>query len=149
MLLADCSSEVFPDSDLKDDVASLHKEMLHALDKSIDHDSVQDIDALGNIIYKDPDRPTRNYWGFSLDGVGKMKQMASHFQEKATGYADVVMDRPPPPPPPFRQHAAAERGRSQAAGRGRGFAPPPGQPPRRPNHRNRGNSQWHYGDERY
>jgi hypothetical protein len=52
------------DESLKADVAELHKEALRCFDKYTDADEVQDIDAMGNIIWKD--RPTRNFWGFEV-----------------------------------------------------------------------------------
>lgn len=52
------------DESLKADVAELHKEALRCFDKYTNADEVQDIDAMGNIIWKD--RPTRNFWGFEL-----------------------------------------------------------------------------------
>ena len=52
------------DEALKSDVAELHKEALRCFDKYTNADEVRDIDALGNIIWKD--RPTRNFWGFEV-----------------------------------------------------------------------------------
>jgi len=52
------------DESLKADVTELHKEALRCFDKYTNADEVQDIDAMGNIIWKD--RPTRNFWGFEL-----------------------------------------------------------------------------------
>jgi hypothetical protein len=52
------------DESLKADVAELHKEALRCFEKYTNADEVQDIDAMGNIIWKD--RPTRNFWGFEL-----------------------------------------------------------------------------------
>jgi len=106
---------------LKKDVQKLHTEMLHAFDKHTHAEDVQDIDAMGNIIFKDPDRPTRNYWGWSVDLIDKRKQLAKDFREKAMGYADV-----PPPRRPVAIDPDVERARRLAAerasgmGRGRG-----------------------------
>jgi hypothetical protein len=52
------------DDALKADVQELHKEALRCFDKYTNADEVRDIDALGNIIWKD--RPTRNFWGFEV-----------------------------------------------------------------------------------
>lgn len=52
------------DDALKSDVEELHKEALRCFDKYTNADEVRDIDALGNIIWKD--RPTRNFWGFEV-----------------------------------------------------------------------------------
>jgi hypothetical protein len=52
------------DAALKSDVEELHKEALRCFDKYTNADEVRDIDALGNIIWKD--RPTRNFWGFEV-----------------------------------------------------------------------------------
>jgi hypothetical protein len=53
------------DEALKADVEELHKEALRCFDKYTNADEVQDIDAMGNIIWKD--RPTRTFWGFELN----------------------------------------------------------------------------------
>ena len=52
------------DASLKADVEELHKEALRCFDKYTNADEVRDIDALGNIFWKD--RPTRNFWGFEV-----------------------------------------------------------------------------------
>ena len=52
------------DEALKADVGALHKEALRCFDKYTNADEVQDVDAMGNIIWKD--RPTRNFWGFEV-----------------------------------------------------------------------------------
>jgi len=113
-------------ADLRLDVQWLHKEMLHAFDKFTDPEDVQDIDALGNVVFKDPGRPTRNYWGWSLDGVSKMKQVSKYHQENASGYGDVGNGRMSDPMD--QVNAAVDRARSLAverAGsmRGRGGVP--------------------------
>ncbi|KAK1070685.1 hypothetical protein LTR12_000073 [Friedmanniomyces endolithicus] len=114
------------DAALRLDVQWLHKEMLHAFDKFTDPEDVKDIDALGNVIFKDPARPTRNYWGWSLDGVSKMKDVSKYHQENASGYADVGNGRMSDPMD--QVNAAVDRARSLAAERagsmrGRGSAP--------------------------
>ncbi|KAK5694586.1 hypothetical protein LTR97_009176 [Elasticomyces elasticus] len=103
------------DSELVADVQWLHKEMLHAFDKFTDPEDVQDIDALGNVIFRDIDRPTRNYWGWSLDGVGKMKEISRFHEEKATGYGDMGNGRMSDPMD--QVNAAVDRARSLAAER--------------------------------
>lgn len=108
-----------PDVDLKAEIQQLHSEMKHQFEKYTNADDVQDVDALGNIIYKDPDRPTRNYWGFSYDGITKMKETAIYFKDKGIGYADV-----PIPRSMQSVDSAVERARNlaaeRAAGMGRG-----------------------------
>lgn len=52
------------DEQLKADVEEMHREALRCFDKYTNADDVKDIDALGNIIWKD--RPTRNYWGLEV-----------------------------------------------------------------------------------
>jgi hypothetical protein len=52
------------DESLKADVEELHKEALRCFDKYTNADEVQDVDAMGNIIWKN--RPTRNFWGFEV-----------------------------------------------------------------------------------
>ncbi|TKA38271.1 hypothetical protein B0A54_09211 [Friedmanniomyces endolithicus] len=103
------------DAALRLDVQWLHKEILHAFDKFTDPEDVKDIDALGNVIFKDPARPTRNYWGWSLDGVSKMKDVSKYHQENASGYADVGNGRLSDPMD--QVNAAVDRARSLAAER--------------------------------
>lgn len=50
---------------LKADVEELHREALKCFDKYTDAAEVKDVDALGNIVWKD--RPTRNFWGFEIE----------------------------------------------------------------------------------
>ncbi|TKA83594.1 hypothetical protein B0A55_00402 [Friedmanniomyces simplex] len=107
------------DPDLRLDVQWLHREMLHAFDKFTDPEEVQDIDALGNIIFRDPDRPTRNYWGWSLDGVSKMKEMSRYHQDRASGYDDLGNGRLSDPMD--QVNAAVDRARSLAAERAGGM----------------------------
>ncbi|KAK5134745.1 hypothetical protein LTR08_006120 [Meristemomyces frigidus] len=82
-----------PNPNLKPAVSKLHTAMLHALATTTTAADVKDIDALGNIIYRDPSRPTRNYWGWSLDKIALRKTMGKDFQERAVGYADVPAPR--------------------------------------------------------
>lgn len=97
---------------------NLYNEVIHCFDKYTKAEEVQDIDALGNIIWKDPERPTRNYWGFTLDGIDKRKELAERFAETANGYDQFGE--------PFesgqRVNDAVERARALAAERGRGMA---------------------------
>ena len=68
------------DDDMKKAVTDLYKDALRCFDPYIEPDEVKDVDALGNIVWKDPNRPTRNHWGFSYEGLAKKKaseQMAS------------------------------------------------------------------------
>ena len=93
---------------------------MHCYDKYTNADEVQDIDALGNIIWKDPERPTRNYWGFTLDGIEKKKELAERFAEKTYGYDEYGQ--------PFgstqRVNDAVERARALATERGGGMSRP-------------------------
>ncbi|RMZ07364.1 hypothetical protein D0864_02009 [Hortaea werneckii] len=91
---------------LKSEARKLHQTMLCAFEKQTKADDVQDIDPLGNIIWKDSERPTRNYWGWSLDRIDKRKRLARELQRKAIGYADIPKPRPNPP-----SHPAMGRGR--------------------------------------
>lgn len=95
------------DPDLKRDVLNLYTEVFRCYDKYTNPDEVQDVDALGNVIWKDPERPTRNYWGFTLDGIERKRELASKFEESATGYETRVND-------------AVARARALAGGQGRG-----------------------------
>lgn len=76
--------------DLRGEVTWLHKELLRCFENSTDSSEIQDIDALGNKIWKDADRPTRNYWGFTYDKISQIKDNSKNFKDKAVGYDDVV-----------------------------------------------------------
>ncbi|KAI6897744.1 hypothetical protein KC334_g10134, partial [Hortaea werneckii] len=93
-------------SKFKSEAKKLHQTMLCAFEKQTKADDVQDIDPLGNIIWKDSERPTRNYWGWSLDRIDKRKRLAKELQRKAIGYADIPKPRHNPP-----SHPAMGRGR--------------------------------------
>lgn len=86
---------------------------MHCYDKYTNAEEVQDIDALGNIIWKDPDRPTRNLWGFTLDGIDKRKELARQFAAAANGPGD----RGPGVP----MNDAVERARALATDRASGM----------------------------
>ena len=105
------------DGELKQDVRSLYEEVVRCYDKYTPADEVQDIDALGNVIWKDPERPTRNYWGFTLDGIDKRKDLAARFAGSVgqrsgdEGYGvNAAVER--------ARALAAERGRAMNRGRG-------------------------------
>lgn len=101
--------------DLQKDVKWLHAEMLHCFDDHTDAAAVLDIDPMGNKIWKDPERPTRNYYGFTYDGVAKAQANRKTFEDNALGYAGI----------PFIEgggvgdvSTAIERARALAFGRG-------------------------------
>lgn len=71
---------------LQKDVLNLYTDILHCYDKYTAGEDVQDIDACGNVIWEDPERPTRNYWGFTVDGIEKRRELARGFEEGAVGY---------------------------------------------------------------
>ena len=106
------------DPELKRDVLNLYNEFIRCYDKYTNPDEVQDVDALGNIIWKDPERPTRNYWGFTLDGIDRKKELAEKFAETASSYDGYGQ-------PYGRVNDAVERARAlaEARGRGRGMGP--------------------------
>ena len=104
------------DPQLKKDVLSLYNEVLRCYDHT-NAEEVHDVDALGNIIWKDPERPTRNYWGFTLDGVDRRKELAEYFAETANGYDDYGQGFGETQ----RVTDAVERARLLAAERGRGM----------------------------
>lgn len=93
--------------------------MLHAFDDFTVADDVLDIDPLGNKIWKDPERATRNYWGFSYEGLEKMKENRKMFKETATGYEDV-RSVPPPFDAMYGADAVVSRTRDLAPTRGFG-----------------------------
>ncbi|SMQ53527.1 unnamed protein product [Zymoseptoria tritici ST99CH_3D7] len=100
--------------DLQKEVKWLHKEILHVFDDFTDPAEVLDIDPLGNKVWKDPERPTRNYWGFTLDGREKAKAVRKKFREEAIGYEGVPWLQDDPAE---AKHSAIERARALAAGR--------------------------------
>lgn len=79
---------------MQKDVANLHKEMLGCFEAWTKAEEVQDIDHLGNIVYKDAGRPTRNHWGFSYAGLAKIKENEENFKGGAVGYGNVKPLRP-------------------------------------------------------
>lgn len=81
------------DEGLKKDVDSVLSDMLHAFDPFTDAKAVLDIDPLGNKVWKDPERATRNHYGFTLDGVHKMEAQREKFAKEAIGY-DVMPSIP-------------------------------------------------------
>ncbi len=92
--------------------------MRHCFEPFTKADEVQDIDPLGNKIWKDPERPTRNYWGFSEDGLQRMRENKQKFRDSAKGYGDI----PPPERPRYVRNSEVERARelAQSQSRGRG-----------------------------
>ena len=98
-------------------MTNLYNEVVRCYDKYTNADEVHDVDALGNIIWKDPERPTRNYWGFTLDGIEKRKELADYFAETANGYDDYGQSFEPTQ----RVDHAVDRARALAAERGRGM----------------------------
>ncbi|OQO07311.1 hypothetical protein B0A48_07008 [Cryoendolithus antarcticus] len=59
---------------LRRDVEQLHREALRCFDKYTDAKEVKDVDALGSVVWKDRERPTRNYYGFTYEGIAKRKE---------------------------------------------------------------------------
>ena len=102
------------DDELKQEVTALYKDMVRCHEKFTDADDVQDVDALGNVVWKDADRPTRNYWGWTLDGIDTRRDLAVQFAEDARGYADL------PPVRPAGVNSAVERAKALAAERSGG-----------------------------
>lgn len=97
--------------------------MLHCFDKHVVLEDVQDVDALGNIIWKNPERETRNHWGINYDTVERRRELARHFMETCVGYAGYPLQplprpkpqrRPEPPRPGMnsarQQHGFGDRG---------------------------------------
>ena len=100
-------------ADLKRDVLNLYNEVLRCYDKYTNPDEVQDVDALGNIIWKDPERPTRNYWGFTLEGIERKRELAVKFEEAAVGYDGFGQQG--------RVNEAVQRAQMLASARARGM----------------------------
>lgn len=70
------------DDELIKDVQDLLSEAKHCFDKYTNAKDVQDIDALGNYIWKPhTGRKTRNHWGWSYEGIEQRKRM----QEEKNG----------------------------------------------------------------
>jgi hypothetical protein len=95
------------DPELKKEVQDLHKAALRCFEKYTKPEDVQDVDALGNIIWKDPERRTTNYWGFTIAGIDKRKEIAKKFADATKGRVKRVGPR--------------GRGNSGFQGRGNGF----------------------------
>jgi hypothetical protein len=91
---------------------------LHCFDKNVDADDVQDVDNLGNFIWQDPERPTRNYYGFTRDGINKMKEAEEFFSENAMGYDDLPRPAPAPDPTPQQAQGGYQGGRGGGYGHG-------------------------------
>lgn len=88
----------------------------------IDAEDIQDIDDLGCIVWKDPERPTRNYWGFSDEGLAAMKTNQKAEREKKTAvameYEDLDRPRATRTTEIERARDLATRGRGGSGGRG-------------------------------
>lgn len=109
------------DAELKQEVTALFEDMVRCSEKHTNPDDVQDVDALGNVIWKDADRPTRNYWGWTLEGIDMRRELATRFAAEAKGYADLPATRP------AGVNSAVERAKALAAGQnGGGPGPDPG-----------------------
>nr|POE72808.1 uncharacterized protein CFP56_30747 [Quercus suber] len=78
-------------NDIISEVKHLYSELLHCFDRHIVPDDVQDIDALGNVIWKDPQRETRNHWGHSYNAVEKRREVAQQAKESCVGYGGVEL----------------------------------------------------------
>ncbi|USW51318.1 hypothetical protein Slin15195_G046370 [Septoria linicola] len=105
-----------PSDDVRKEATGLLNEMRHCFDPFTRAEEVQDIDPLGNKVWKDPERATRNYWGFSDEGLQQMKENKRKFGDSARGYGDI----PPPERPKYVRNNEVERARELAASRGRG-----------------------------
>jgi hypothetical protein len=117
------AADTFPGQEapdkLKKDVEDLHKEMLHCFDPHTKSEDVQDVDPLGNKVWKDPERPTRNYWGFTLEGIEKMQKNREELRKSNFGYGGVEPVQQPPQAA-ADVNAAVARARELAASRGFG-----------------------------
>lgn len=82
------------DDETKKATTDVIKEMLRQFEPT-NADEVQDINDLGNKVWKDPERPTRNYWGFSEEGLAAMKTNREAEKNHATGYGDVPLPERP------------------------------------------------------
>lgn len=60
-------------------------EMLQQFEWPTHTEDVQDINDLDNKAWKDPERPTRNYWGFS-EGLIAMRAITEREKKTAVGY---------------------------------------------------------------
>jgi hypothetical protein len=57
------------DDELRRDVEEMHREALRCFDKYTNAEEVHDVDALGNVVWKD--RLTRNHYGFTYEGIAR------------------------------------------------------------------------------
>ena len=69
------------DEETKRETRKVMKEMLQQFESPTNPEDVHDINDLGNKVWKDPERPTRNYWGFSEEGLVGMRAMRE-YEEK-------------------------------------------------------------------
>ena len=58
-------------------------------------DKIKDVDALGNVIWKDPARPTRNYWGFDISKIEVKKEVMSCLLYTSPSPRDGLLSRMP------------------------------------------------------
>lgn len=112
---------IVADEQLKQEVTTLYKDMLRCYNKHTDPDDIQDVDALGNVLWKDADRPTRNYWGWTLDGIESRKELAAKFADEASGYGDLPAIRPAGVNSAVERAKALAAERNGAHGRQNGF----------------------------
>lgn len=91
----------------------------HAHDKITVAAEVEDVTAVGDIIWKDPKRKTRNYYGWSHGYLANKKALAEKFAAEATGYADLG---PLPSPEEMAAEAAQARGVDDPVARARALA---------------------------
>lgn len=108
-------------TEVKDKVETVYNEVLRQFDRYTNADEVEDIDAMGNKIWKDKSRPVRNYWGWDISKLEQTKEVQRRAREAATGYGNVPMY--PLPGQAVQEDVSVEdavaRARSLAAERGR------------------------------
>lgn len=98
------------DRQTADEIQDCYRDIVRRTGKYTDPELVDDIDAMGNIIWKDKTQNTRNYWGWWIDR-GESDMEWPHPQY---GYYDLPPIRPP------EVNSAVERARALAAERNGG-----------------------------
>ncbi|KAF2864570.1 hypothetical protein K470DRAFT_292191 [Piedraia hortae CBS 480.64] len=78
-----------PPPPLQNETKALHTEMLQCFSNPTSVDDISDIDELGNVHWKDPNRKTRNYWGFAVDEIERVESILEGFGGKGMGYDDL------------------------------------------------------------
>ena len=73
------------DGEMEKAVTDLYQDVLKCFDKYVEPDEVRDVDALGNVVWKDAKRSTKNHWGFSYNRLAEKKARQSTVELEQDG----------------------------------------------------------------